>query len=133
MTPSAKTIGRRELLGRGASVAALAVVGAAVPLIANASGDKVLSLISLYHRQVEACFGHDNTDDETDAIAAATFERTMVEICRTPATTAAGALAVLDLIFRDKLDLHCEQFYPDRQTIMLFGTIRDYIASTKSV
>jgi hypothetical protein len=95
--------------------------------------DKVLSLISRYHREVEACFGDDNPDDETDAIAAATFEPTMVEICRTPATTAAGALAVLDLIFRDKLELHYEQFYPDRQTIALFRTIRDYIASTKSV
>jgi hypothetical protein len=55
ITHSAKTIGRRELLGRGASVAALALVGT-VPLAAQASEQDVelLRLWREYLPQLEA-------------------------------------------------------------------------------
>ncbi len=132
MTKNPKTtnltpINRRQALaGAGAVAGALAIADPV--LAALPKPDRLEMLIRRYNTQTEFFDTQPDhiTDDEANALAEATFDKTLVELTGVPATTAAGALAALAFIEREKMGV----YYPnqvDDAIQSLMRAVRGYI------
>jgi len=133
---------RRDVL-RGTGVAALAAGVAVVPFGGvRATGGELAALCRRYWQQVDAFNNlEDLSDDESDAHAAATFERTVRLMIGVSARNAEDALAALDWLIKESTNMYLvlndtagDAFDPDNDldclTVSLVRAVRGYIAST---
>jgi hypothetical protein len=111
---AAKTIGRRELL-RGGGVAAIAVAGAAGVLpfggavgassamaLPVVGGGELAELIRLYWKQVDYFNSASHVSDEdSEALAASTYEATLHRLAEAPVRTREDAFAAIEWILRE--------------------------------
>ena len=126
MTKNPTSLNRRQALaGAGAAAGALAIAGPA--LAALPKHDRLAMLIERYYAEVDVFNAtHHPTDAEINAHSEETYDKTVVEMTGVPATTAAGALAALAFIEREKIDTD----YPcefDDMIQSLLQAVRGYI------
>jgi hypothetical protein len=106
-------INRRRALAVVAAVPAAAALGGAAT---SASGEpsQLAALVRRYWAEIIDAFnvsgfnpvtGQYRSDKKSDALAAATFEKTMLEMVGVPARTREDALAALDWLIKDGADL----------------------------
>jgi secreted PhoX family phosphatase len=133
--PQAKNT-RREIIGAGAAVAAIAAVG--LPMGATMASPQIeglAALISRYFAEVNTFNATPHrTDKESTAHAKATYEATLRQMIGMPAHTTGDALAALDWLTKEGADFSLE--YGDDSTFFgrvvtsLVDAIRGYIVST---
>jgi hypothetical protein len=72
----------------------------------DAGEDRVLTRIRRYDAEAEAFNSTEHkTDEESDAHADSTYNRTCSEFVGVPAMTAASAIAALDFVIREELPM----------------------------
>lgn len=105
---NASSLGRRDFLSvGGAAVAAAGLAGVAAGSKTVLAFEPSLAvLVPRYFAEIGVFNNTDHaSDEESDAHAEATFERTMEEMIGLPARTADDALAALDWLMREKANL----------------------------
>lgn len=133
------SISRRKMMATTAAVipaAALAGTPAlampAVPVEGSLAG-----VVKRYFAEIDAFNStHHATDEESNAHADATYERTLSMMIGVPARTGEDALAVLDWLLREGVNLNCtygdidEECAYGRAATWLVDTLHDYLAAT---
>lgn len=134
--PQAKNT-RREIIGVGAAVAAIAAVG--LPMgatMAKREASQLAALISRYFAEVDVFNATPHpTDKEFNTHAATTFDRTLRQMIGVPARTADDALAAIDFLIREEASFE-ELAYGNqwaRVVASLVDAIRGYIVSGRQV
>lgn len=124
------TINRRKALAVVAAVpAAVAFSGEVMLAKATPSDDPLLKAIGRYKAEVAAIDArHDDLSDEDIDAWVDHAHTILTEAVALPGMTAAGAVAVIDLVI-DEEDIGKHSIYGD-QFLALVKAARDYIAST---
>ena len=126
-------IDRRKILTVVAVVPAVAALGA--PAFASDEPGELAALVVRYFAEVEdfnrLSPAEGRTDEDNDALAEATFDNTMQEMVGVPARSRQDALAALDWLTKEGVDLD-ELSYGDwsphaRTANSLVDAIRVYI------
>src|SRR5665648_401837 len=97
-------INRRKALAVVAAVPAAVALGVAPAFGAGEPGQLAV-LVRRYFAEIDAFNAFALTDEQADACAAATYEKTMLEMVGVPAITREDALAALDWLIKDGADL----------------------------
>ena len=136
MTQNAKTIGRRELLQHGATIAAVAaipVVGLSLgPTKAQPAQDKHVELVNRYWAEIAAMNAkHDDLTEEEIEAAHDKIDGMFSSAADMPVLTAASAIAILDLVVKEE-DIGEHNIFGEHFK-GLIDAVRGYIASTAEV
>jgi hypothetical protein len=120
-------INRRKALTVVASVPA-AVALSTTALASVGEPSELAALVRRYFAEIDAfnTFARNRTDEEADAFAASTFEKTMRQIVGVPARTRKDALAALEFLEREEF---IETWVNDGEGLSesLVAAIRGYI------
>jgi hypothetical protein len=94
-------------------------------------------LIRLYFHQINTFntrpFRFEQTDEEANTLARATYEKTLRQIIGVPVRTAEDAVAAFDFLVREKVDLGSEPDWPSdfgKVTHSLVDSLRSYLAAS---
>jgi hypothetical protein len=125
---------RREIIGAGAAVAAIAAVG--LPMGATLAKREVslAALIARYFDEVHTFNATTHqTDAESNAHAAATYTATLRKIVGVPARTSDDAAAALNWLIKENIDFETEYHgygLFGRVVTSLVDALKGYIVST---
>ena len=116
-----------------AIAAAPAVVALPVPTMAETGPSELAALVRRYFEEVEAFNSADHaTDEESNALAEATYEATLEQIIRTPARTQADALAVIEFMEKEDLIEHYWVCDDENVPASLVAALRVYLEGMAS-